>query len=89
MVLGFTLGIIYLDRLHLPGPVDHRGDPAQPVRAPLIRARLIGCFLIPGPGASAVRSDDGAAAAEACRRCPERGSEHFSLRPVRSWPGDG
>jgi pimeloyl-ACP methyl ester carboxylesterase len=30
--------------------VDHRGDPAQPVRTPLIRARLIGCFLIPGPG---------------------------------------
>jgi hypothetical protein len=25
------------DRLHLPGPVDHRGDSAQPVRTPLIR----------------------------------------------------
>jgi hypothetical protein len=23
------------------------------------------------------------------RNLPERGSERFSLRPVRSWPGDG
>ena len=27
--------------------------------------------------------------AEACRRCPEYGSEHFSLCSVRSLPGDG
>jgi hypothetical protein len=34
-------------------------------------------------------ADDGKIALITDFWCPERGSEHLFLRPVRSWPGDG